>query len=149
MISSISRAANGTTQFSAFSNPHDVRVQLKTISHLHQTDLWCCVCTHLLGLCVTIIFLFFLQITFLIMVIVISYRQDVMGALYALTLGLLIVINIFGRQHLRRVWGLLLITLAVLVPAQYISALGLPHGICYGQSFIHTHHQNSNIFINH
>lgn len=66
--------------------------------------------------------------------IVISYRQDVVGALYALILSILIVTNIFGRQHLRRVWGLLLITLAILLPAQYIAAVGLPKGLCYGQS---------------
>jgi len=82
----------------------------------------------------TVVCVYF-QICTVVSVIVVSYRQDVIGCFYILVLGILLLLNMYRRRYVRRVWFIYLIVLALLLPAQYFSALGLPTTLCHGKFF--------------
>lgn len=65
--------------------------------------------------------------------VVIFYRQDAAGAIYVLLLGILLVLNMIRRRYVRYVWFLYLVILSLLLPAQYLSSLGLPPTLCEGK----------------
>ena len=52
------------------------------------------------------------------------------GAIYVLLLGILVALNIYKRKYVRNVWFIYMVVLALLLPAQYFSALGLPPTLC-------------------
>ena len=69
------------------------------------------------------------QVTLIALVILVGVRLDVVSVLYALWLCGLFSLR---RPALARVWPVFVVFAAVLTPLQYLLALGLPAGLCYG-----------------
>ncbi|XP_067928761.1 piezo-type mechanosensitive ion channel component 1-like [Watersipora subatra] len=90
---------------------------------------------------------FGLEICFVTTTVVVSYRQDVIGAIYVLLLAALLLLNMYRRMYVRRVWFLYLIILALLLPAQYLCALGIPPTLCLAYPWISTLADNLRIWL--
>ena len=69
--------------------------------------------------------------TLIVLVVLVGVRLDVVSVLYALWLCGLFSLR---RPQLARVWPVFVVFAAVLTPLQYLLALGLPAGLCYGKS---------------
>ena len=61
----------------------------------------------------------------------ISVRVDVFSMLYAVLLGIMLLIS---RRANARVWPLYTILLVILLPVQFLSVLGLPLFLCQGKT---------------
>ncbi|XP_056011934.1 piezo-type mechanosensitive ion channel component 1-like isoform X4 [Ostrea edulis] len=70
---------------------------------------------------------FGLEICYIMMAVVICVRVDAYSVLYAILLGVLLLLN---RQKNAMMWPIFTIILTVLLPIQYILCLGFPPGIC-------------------
>lgn len=65
--------------------------------------------------------------------ITISVRVDVFSMLYAMLLGILLLMS---RRANARFWPLYIIILVILLPVQFLSTLGLPLFLCEGKCHI-------------
>lgn len=74
-----------------------------------------------------IFYKFGLEISFTMTAVVVSVRMDGLAALYT---SFLLCLVFMKRAHIARLWGLYLTILAVLLPLQYASRLGLPPSLC-------------------
>ncbi|XP_061162541.1 piezo-type mechanosensitive ion channel component 2-like [Saccostrea echinata] len=70
---------------------------------------------------------FGLEICYIVMAIVICVRVDAYSVLYAIILGILLLLN---RHKNAAVWPIFTIILTVLLPLQYLFCLGFPPGAC-------------------
>lgn len=61
--------------------------------------------------------------------VAICIRVDAVAVLYAVFLGILLLLS---RRGNARIWPLYVLALAILLPLQYFSALGFPLGLCIG-----------------
>jgi len=64
--------------------------------------------------------------------VTICVRVDVYSVIYAIILGILLVLSRRGNAI---VWPLITIILAVMLPVQFLICLGLPTGLCLGKKF--------------
>ncbi|XP_053400970.1 piezo-type mechanosensitive ion channel component 2-like isoform X3 [Mercenaria mercenaria] len=71
---------------------------------------------------------FGLELCYIMTAITISVRVDAFSFLYAVLLGILLLLS---RRANARIWPLYTILLVILLPVQFLSALGLPLGFCY------------------
>ncbi|XP_060599283.1 piezo-type mechanosensitive ion channel component 2-like isoform X3 [Ruditapes philippinarum] len=71
---------------------------------------------------------FGLEVCYIMTAVAISVRVDAMSVLYALLLGILLLLS---RRANARLWPIYTIFLVILLPVQFLSALGLPLGFCY------------------
>lgn len=85
---------------------------LKTLSVVNHARLW-------------------LQLCYIMTAITICVRVDAYSMLYAVLLGVLMLLS---RRSNARVWPIYCILLVILLPVQYLLALGLPVGLCYRKS---------------
>lgn len=67
--------------------------------------------------------------------VTICVRVDVYSVIYAIILGILLVLSRRGNAI---VWPLITIILAVMLPVQFLICLGLPTGLCLGKKFNQT-----------
>jgi hypothetical protein len=74
---------------------------------------------------------FCLQICFIMTMITMVVRLDAYSVLYGVMLGVLLLLN---RQTANRIWPVYMIILMVLLVLQYLSCLGVPPGLCWGES---------------
>ncbi|KAH3768405.1 hypothetical protein DPMN_169617 [Dreissena polymorpha] len=65
--------------------------------------------------------------------ITICVRVDAYSMLYAVLLGIQLLLS---RRCCARVWPVYTIILVILLPLQYLLALGLPVGFCYRAYYI-------------
>ncbi|XP_052229514.1 piezo-type mechanosensitive ion channel component 1-like isoform X2 [Dreissena polymorpha] len=71
---------------------------------------------------------FGLELCFIMTAITICVRVDAYSMLYAVLLGIQLLLS---RRCCARVWPVYTIILVILLPLQYLLALGLPVGFCY------------------
>ncbi|KAK3085436.1 hypothetical protein FSP39_003276 [Pinctada imbricata] len=69
-----------------------------------------------------------LEICYIMIAGTISIRVDVFSVIYAIILGILLLLS---RQGNARIWPIITIILALLLPIQYLMVLGMPQGLCY------------------
>ena len=72
----------------------------------------------------------FFQLCYIMTAITICVRVDVYSVLYAVFLGLLMILS---RHANAIVWPVWTIILVILLPIQFILCLGLPLFLCYGE----------------
>ena len=65
--------------------------------------------------------------------IAICVRVDVYAVLYAIFLGILLLLS---RRGNARIWPIYTIVLAVLLPIQFMSCVGMPFVLCFGKCII-------------
>ncbi|ESO89783.1 hypothetical protein LOTGIDRAFT_124598, partial [Lottia gigantea] len=70
---------------------------------------------------------FGLEICYITTAATISIRADAYAVLYAIFLGILLLLSRRGNS---RIWPLYTIVLAILLPLQYLSCVGFPLGLC-------------------
>ncbi|WAR12827.1 PIEZ2-like protein [Mya arenaria] len=65
---------------------------------------------------------------YIVTAITICVRVDAYSMLYAIFLGILLLLN---RRNNARVWPVYTVILVILLPVQFLLALGVPLGLCY------------------
>ena len=70
---------------------------------------------------------FGLELCYIMVAVTICVRVDVYSVIYAIILGILLVLSRRGNAI---VWPLITIILAVMLPVQFLICLGLPTGLC-------------------
>jgi hypothetical protein len=66
------------------------------------------------------------------MVIVIGIRLDIIAVFYAIWLGLFLVSS---RRTVQRIWPFYILFLTIAFPLQYMSIVGAPPFLCFGELF--------------
>ncbi|CAG2206953.1 FAM38 [Mytilus edulis] len=84
---------------------------------------------------------FGLQLCYIMLAVTICVRVDVYSVIYAVILGILLVLS---RRGNALIWPLITIILAVLLPLEFLICLGLPKGLCieYPWSYIEIFERN-------
>ncbi|XP_071174524.1 piezo-type mechanosensitive ion channel component 2-like isoform X6 [Mytilus edulis] len=84
---------------------------------------------------------FGLQLCYIMLAVTICVRVDVYSVIYAVILGILLVLS---RRGNALIWPLITIILAVMLPLEFLICLGLPKGLCieYPWSYIEIFERN-------
>ncbi|CAC5396646.1 PIEZO1_2 [Mytilus coruscus] len=84
---------------------------------------------------------FGLQLCYIMLAVTICVRVDVYSVIYAVILGILLVLS---RRGNALIWPLITIILAVMLPVEFLICLGLPKGLCieYPWSYIEIFERN-------
>lgn len=78
---------------------------------------------------------FGLELCYIITAIAISVRVDAYSVLYAIFLGVLLLLNRRGNAYL---WPIYVLVLTILLPLQYMSSIGAPMGLCLSYPWANT-----------
>ncbi|WAR12852.1 PIEZ2-like protein [Mya arenaria] len=70
----------------------------------------------------------YIKLCYIVTAITICVRVDAYSMLYAIFLGILLLLN---RRNNARVWPVYTVILVILLPVQFLLALGVPLGLCY------------------
>ena len=65
------------------------------------------------------------------MVIAVCTRGDIIALLHSVWIGVFLFAK---RRHIKHIWSIYVLYLAILIPAQYILILGWPPAFCKGLS---------------
>ncbi|XP_052818789.1 piezo-type mechanosensitive ion channel component 1-like isoform X1 [Mya arenaria] len=79
---------------------------------------------------------FGLELCYIVTAITICVRVDAYSMLYAIFLGILLLLN---RRNNARVWPVYTVILVILLPVQFLLALGVPLGLCYTYAWDNKH----------
>lgn len=71
------------------------------------------------------------EITLIMLVTTIAYRQDIIAIFYVIWLAVLLM---FSRRRRSSVWGIFQVFVALSIFLQYLVLLGLPPSLCVGRS---------------
>jgi hypothetical protein len=63
-------------------------------------------------------------------VIVIGIRMDIVAVFYAVWLGIFLISS---RRTVQRIWPFYIVFLTIALPLQYLSVVGAPPFLCFGE----------------